>query len=29
VPEQDTPAKLAELLEGEVERISIALAGVR
>jgi len=29
VPEQDTPAKLAELLEGDVEPVSIALAGVR
>ena len=29
VPEEDTPEKLAELLERDVEPISIALAGVR
>jgi transcriptional regulator with XRE-family HTH domain len=29
VPEQDTPAKLAELIEGDVEPVSIALAAVR
>ncbi len=29
VPEEDTPAKLVELLEGDVEPISMALAAVR